>query len=45
MKITLQIEEEFEQRTEILKQRFEGADTYHWTYGDTAYRYQFYDLN
>lgn len=44
LKVTLQVDEDFDQRKTILKERFEGADTYNWSYGETEYHYQFYDL-
>ncbi|MHC4330722.1 MAG: hypothetical protein ACYSWW_21670 [Planctomycetota bacterium] len=44
LKVTLQVDENFEERKKILKNRFEGADTYNWSYAETVYHYQFYDL-
>jgi hypothetical protein len=43
-KVTLLTEDDFPARKEILKERFQNADIYLWTYGDTTYRYEFYDL-
>ncbi len=44
LKITLQIESAFPEKKATLKERFANADTHLWSYGDTTYRYQFYDL-
>ena len=43
-KVTLQVNEDFGERKIILRARFENADTYNWSYGETVYHYQFYDL-
>jgi len=44
LKVTLQVDEDFEERKKILMDRFENADTYNWSFGETEYHYQFYDL-
>lgn len=44
LKITLQIEEDFTRKKRVLRERFRNTDIYSWSYGDTTYRYEFYDL-